>query len=299
MPKKTTNNKNTINLVNFDFGKLSESANLLINKLSQAGGVLYRPIHNIRMAKAEAKVKLIESTSAFEISEFENQSLQRIVEEQTIHQINMEKVVLKALTSLVETANPNDIDNDWLAFFFNKARIVSDDYMQELWARVLAGEANNPGTYSKRTVSFLNNMSKYDAVLFAKVHNYSLSVNGEVLLVTRSIDWGESNDYHQGQKNLDHLESIGLIKVSNYGEKALAKDNGIIKVKYFSKEITITSPAFEDEAPRNYVSILSCNVTLTRIGMELISLSEKEFVEGFADSLSEFFEPYSVAVKDL
>ena len=32
------------------------------------------------------------------------------------------------------------MDNDWTVNFFDKSRIVSDDEMQNLWSRVLAGE---------------------------------------------------------------------------------------------------------------------------------------------------------------
>ena len=41
--------------------------------------------------------------------------------------------------------------------------------MQILWARVLAGEANAPGTYSKRTVNLLSDFDKSDAELFTKL----------------------------------------------------------------------------------------------------------------------------------
>ena len=34
------------------------------------------------------------------------------------------------------------MEEDWIANFFDKCRIVSDSEMQSLWARVLAGEAN-------------------------------------------------------------------------------------------------------------------------------------------------------------
>jgi hypothetical protein len=38
-----------------------------------------------------------------------------------------------------------------------------------LWSRVLAGEANKPGSYSKRTVNFLSDLDKIDAELFSQL----------------------------------------------------------------------------------------------------------------------------------
>jgi len=70
---------------------------------------------------------------------------------------------------LNEEANPDSMEDDWIANFFDKSRIVSDDEMQGLWSRVLAGEANDPHTYSKRTVNFLSDLDKVGAELFPKL----------------------------------------------------------------------------------------------------------------------------------
>ena len=70
---------------------------------------------------------------------------------------------------LHEDANPESVDNDWIVNFFDKSRIVSDSEMQELWSRVLANEANSPGSYSKRTVNFLSDMDKNEAESFTKL----------------------------------------------------------------------------------------------------------------------------------
>ena len=58
--------------------------------------------------------------------------------------MNMEGITAKALPLLNENAGPDSMDNDWIVNFFDKSRIVSDDEMQNLWSRVLAGEANAP-----------------------------------------------------------------------------------------------------------------------------------------------------------
>ena len=55
------------------------------------------------------------------------------------------------------------MSDDWIANFFDKCRNVSDREMQDLWARVLAGEANTPGSYSKRTVNFLTTLDSEEA----------------------------------------------------------------------------------------------------------------------------------------
>ena len=67
---------------------------------------------------------------------------------------------------------------DWMANFFDKCRIISDEEMQGLWAKVLSGEANAPGSYSKRTVNFLASMDKEDAALFTALCGFAWSFPG-------------------------------------------------------------------------------------------------------------------------
>ena len=68
--------------------------------------------------------------------------------EEMTKQLNMESITEKAILHLNDDANPDAMENDWITNFFDKCRTVSDDDMQELWARILAGEANNPGAFS-------------------------------------------------------------------------------------------------------------------------------------------------------
>src|SRR5439155_8369999 len=87
-------------------------------------------------------------------------------------QLNIEAITKKALPLLEENSSPQDVKDDWITNFFEKSRIVSDEDMQRLWSRVLAGEANKPGTFSRRTVNLLADMEKLDAELFTNVYRF-------------------------------------------------------------------------------------------------------------------------------
>jgi hypothetical protein len=98
--------------------------------------------------------------------------MSRFVEEEATKQENMEEIIKKSIPHLNEKSDPNEMDDDWVTNFFDKSRIISDNEMQNLWAQVLAGEANSPGTYSKRTVNFLSSLDKKDAELFQILCRY-------------------------------------------------------------------------------------------------------------------------------
>ena len=123
----------------------------------------------------------------------------------------MEDITAKALPQLNENAKPDSMENDWIVNFFDKSRIVSDNEMQDLWSRVLAGEANSPGTYSKRTVNFLSDLEKAEAGLFTKLCGFGWQIGNIVPLVFDA----QAEIYNRCGINfssLSHLDSIGLVQ---------------------------------------------------------------------------------------
>lgn len=109
--------------------------------------------------KAEAEI---------EITDLHRRAERCRLEEGARHQKNMEDITAKAAPHLNDNANPDNMDDDWIANLFDKCRIVSDEEMQSLWARVLSTEANTPGTLSKMTVNRLSDFDKSDANLFTQ-----------------------------------------------------------------------------------------------------------------------------------
>ena len=103
----------------------------------------------------------------------------RMLAEEAKKQDNIESITEKAIPQLTSSSTPQDMDNDWIMNFFDKCRVVSDDDMQLLWARILSNEANSPGTYSKRTVNSLGSLDKSDAQLFIKLCGFVFILDKE------------------------------------------------------------------------------------------------------------------------
>jgi hypothetical protein len=152
-----------------NLGDISKPATVLIEKISDAIGGYFKPYQIKRVAKAEAEAEIIKAQAQIEVTDLQRRALVRFVAEESRKQDNMEKITQKAIPLLEESSNPEKVEDDWIINFFDKCRIVSDEEMQSLWAKVLAGEANSPGTYSKRTVNFLGSLDKTDAQLFTSL----------------------------------------------------------------------------------------------------------------------------------
>jgi hypothetical protein len=148
-------------------GDFGPAAKALIDNIFKATGILFEPARIVRKAKAEAYADLIHTKNHIKIQELQRRTSDRLIEEEMRKQENIENIINKALERLDSSAKPTDVSEDWTANFFDQCRLTSDDQMQDIWAAVLAGEANVPGTYSKRTVGLLRVLSKSEAVSFA------------------------------------------------------------------------------------------------------------------------------------
>ena len=257
-----------------NLGDLSKPADTLIKKISNAAGVLFEPRQIKRVAKAKAEVARIEAQSKIEITDLHRRAARRWIEEEAQRQKNMEDITARALPQLDENAKPDSMENDWIVNFFDKSRIVSDNEMQELWSRVLAGEANSPGTYSKRTVNSLSDLDKTEAELFTKLCGFGWQI-GEVVPLVFNVQAEIYNRCGITFTTLSHLDSIGLVQFQNpTGFKLLNLPKSTV-THYHGRLLHLNLPKDTD----NELDI--GKVFLTRIGQELAPICGGKPVEGF------------------
>src|SRR5208282_4000847 len=96
----------------------------------------------------------------------EQRALVRMTREEGKRQENIEAIAAEAILEIESGAKPEEVESDWLANFFDKCRLVSDPEMRSLWSKILAGQANRPGAFSRRTVEVVSMLEKGDADLF-------------------------------------------------------------------------------------------------------------------------------------
>ena len=264
----------SISLVNL--GNLSKPADTLIKKVSGAVGGIFEPYQITRVAKAEAKADLIKAESEIQITELHRRAMRRFVEEEAKRQSNIENITLKALPQLDDKGDPSQIEDDWITNFFDKCRIVSDDEMQNLWSRVLSGEANVPGTYSKRTVNFLSDLDKADAKLFSDLCGFGWMI-GDVMPLIFDAKEDIYNNKEITFNSLSHLDSIGLIQFNHLSGLVKQGLPQKIFVSYYGQFLELSFVKETD----NELEI--GKVMLTKIGQELAPICGSKPVDGFMD----------------
>ena len=266
---------------------LSKPAKALIGKISNAVGILFETRQIKRVAKAQAEAARIEAQSEIEITDLHRRAVRRWIEEEAQRQKNIESITAKALPQLNENANPDSIEDDWIVNFFDKSRIVSDNEMQDLWARILAGEANAPGTYAKRTVNLLLDLDKNEAELFTKLCGFVWAVEGEVpgpLVFDQTAEIYKRNglDFI----SLNHLDSIGLIHYGGLESIAINELPKRFTVAYYDRTLALEmSKDADNDLGIGYVMF-------TRIGMELAPICEGKPVDGFWEYVKDYWKEY-------
>ena len=150
--------------------------------------------------------------------------------------------------------------------------------MQILWAKVLAGEANNSGSYSTRTIDFLSTMDKRDAQIFQNFCSFCWFINRPELLIYDIHDEIYNKNNEKFFSDLHHLYTIGLISYESLAGYIKIIPTNSINTSYFDIPISIE---FSEKSEKN--EIFLGKVSLSQIGRELLQIVHSKPIPGFID----------------
>lgn len=265
------------NLVKID-GKPLEK---LIDVVSKGIGTIYKPRAIRKEAEAKAyEIEIIERAKTLAISEgkeIDAETLARIEErflhKEIKHQNNIDNVTQIAAEQLSQesTISEEPVDEDWTTRFFNIAQDISNEEMQNLWGRILAGEIKQPKSFSLRTLELLKNLSKEEAEVFTKFSNLKVT-SGQTNMIFNQ-DNGEFLESEFGVKYTDMLllTELGLLSSENNLEFSFLKTetDRINYLGYGSKGVFLHRPK---DTPQQSIKVL----LFTKTGVELSKLIEPE-----------------------
>lgn len=96
---------------------------------------------------------------------------QRMLADAIREENNIENVLEAASKELpqVESVSDEPVDDDWITRFFTIVKDISNEEMQYVWGKILAGEIASPKSFSLKTLDTLRNISATDAQVFQKL----------------------------------------------------------------------------------------------------------------------------------
>lgn len=275
-----------------DLGPLAKVATVLIEKVSAAIGAVFEPsqIRRVAVAKAEAavtlataeaKAELIHAEAQVEISELQKRGLVRLVNEEGIRQENIESIIAQSVPLLTTDSKPEALDNDWIAHFFDRCRNISDVQMQQMWSRILAQEANQPQSFSKKTINVAAELEKWDAEEFRRICSFAWRFPRPVLLLG-AFEESIYTENGVGFGVVSHLADLGLVDVvgSSISSYAIFLKE-VTETSYFGRGLTI------DPASTRGGEISVGKAFFTRAGAQLFRICDARPVAGFFEYVSE------------
>lgn len=193
-----------------------------------------------KRAETDARVKLIHrsteqiATKLQVPDEYVRSAGQKFAARVVREQINLDVISAEAAKQLAENAvkSPSvddqkevpPISEDWLNQFEEQARQISSDEMRTLFAKVLAGEIQQPSSFSIRTVKMLGELDSKTATVFRRFCSLAVSLRvPSHLLDARVYSLG-------GNAGSNALQEYGL----NFDRLNLLQEHGLIIPDYNS-----------------------------------------------------------------
>lgn len=152
----------------------------------------------------------------------------RLQYQQAKKEHNIESVIGKTVLELGDknSDSTEEVDEDWYTRFFETVEDISDEQVQSLWARILAGEVLKPRTYSYRLLSVLRNISKNELDIILKI---APLVCGDIILNEHT---SLGNKGITGQ-DISILEDMGILKDGGFQARGIELSSG--ESKLFSR----------------------------------------------------------------
>lgn len=295
-----------------DLAGLSEPIKKLIEVIAQGVGSISKPYLIRKTADAKAyEMRIIAETlkqnqEGLKSINYSNDNLKLIslddetlkndlsIDERSQKRLNfkeqrrqqhVESITQKATINLLDETDVSDekIDDDWINRFFNYAEDVSNDEIQELWARILAGEVKKPKSFSLRTLELVRNLSMEEAMVFTKVAKYAIKIGNDSMLY-KGDDNEILNIIDVSFNEIVLLQELGLLHPGEFVSYELKSTPTINKTGFqFGNILTVVIR--QPNSPAQNFSV----ILFTSIGKELLNLvnSEPEFkyLELFAKEL--------------
>ena len=270
----------------------------------------------IAAAQAEARESLVSTASdvqgAIDITETVRQRIQ-FQEEKRHH--NIGSVVGRAAEELGDKEVPDhEPDQDWTARFFNEVQDVSGDDLRTIWAKILAGEVEKPGSTSARTLTILKNLDRKSAGLFNTLCSVCVSLRptGDIILDARvpSMDGQPGQNclqtYGLPFDALNILNEYGLI-ISNYDSYfgygiSIGVATGVSEREAIRIPFTLQGRFWVLEPLREFRfgdDLRLSGVALTQAGRELQKVIDPEPNHQFLQDLSEFFTKKNLRMREV
>jgi hypothetical protein len=177
-------------------------------------------------------------------------------------------------------------DNDVFWGLLEHSKTVSNEEVQEIIAKIIAGEYNTPGTYSMSTLQILKSLGKKDLEKLTFFASFYLNGHGFLRDFFNIKEKTTALRSSLGINYADFLElqNLGLIQSGGYVISVSLKKDSLFKIEYCDESLIfkVTKDLERWSFPECYA--------LTSAGREIVQHLKIAKNEQFKEYLREFFK---------
>jgi len=304
--------------------------------LFKALGHLCTAAVDIPVAKMESKSAEIRAASAARIDiikkegesiskkldvpkEYITKASEKFASKVIKEQINLDQICFNAKYNLSqenfekESKEPKneteEISDDWLNEFENKAKLKSSENMKFIFGKILSGEIKSPGSISIKTVNLLSQLDKNTAILFKKLCSICISLrykdNTIINCCAASLDGAIGSNYLRkyglSYSALTLLQEYGLVGYQiesrfPFNPCIFEKGKTVGAGLYFGKKDYALIPLDKEKYDRD---LILTGIGLTQSGCELFKIIPFSPNLEYTKDLESFFQKKSLTMKEI
>ena len=132
----------------------------------------------------------------------------RVTFQERKRQANLRAISEIAHKHLSDKVSDEEVDEDWIARFFSAAQDVTNEEMQLIWGKLLAGEVAEPGSYSLRALEIVRNLTREEASTIENILRY---------MIADAIPFLDQNFWDDREIIFDKFllaEELGVLQIS-------------------------------------------------------------------------------------
>jgi hypothetical protein len=255
------------------------------------------PENIVKRAQAKAAARILAAKGKAEEDQIRAQSKARIAEMtwDERRRDNAESVIAEALLALLnsestdEKASNNNatIDPDFFFRLMDGCQDISDEDMQQIWGKILAGEISKPGSFSYLTLEAVKRLRRREAEMFTTLCRFVCKVSGNLIFFpTVGHTINKDNESFFPYYYIIVLSECGLFQRTGI-TYATSFRNNVVLLSYFDNDYLIYKLGeypdlrFTSESP------------LTQVGEELLRIAGASPDPNYEIALSKTFDGWT------
>ena len=220
----------------------------------------------------QLKRKILDNAS---LNDIEKSILISNIHKSTIEFVNKARILDSAITNVDLQKQVYEPDQDWVLYFFDQAKNISDEQMQSVWGKVFAlyleGKLNN----NRKIVNALALLEQKDIDCFCSLCSMTfnnLSNQSSFYPFIYIVDSPSYyNNYNIRRFNLKQLDYLGLIEYDNNSNFVLPTT--VPKLQYGKNTVELS----------HVDRVSNGNVRFTEIGQSLYNITDVSELDDFIE----------------